>query len=505
MNNNSMGLLLLIFCAFGLPVTVLSIRKCRDSDISIWFTLLCCGNILWALMNATEYLIPSDHLALFIHNVRFSLIGATSVLTYVVVLGVLKRKQLSGKGLASLMVFPLCTLLVTICDFAFDTHLMNINGYYELVNGVRVARIQEGIWFWLHCVFCYVLLAAATAMMLRHLARMPKRYRTTVSVLLCCVALSMVMTVLAILQVLPYGFDATPITAILSQTLYYFVVFHPQSVDQLVSSREIVFEKAVHPILVLDNNKRIVDCNAYAAKVGRSIGIEHMQDVDYDVFFQGWLTHSNAHIAEDTPSIFTIHEEEGDVHYQVETNRIDSGTQKAQGIHVEIKNITPAMGLVHKLQAAAYFDDLTGLRNRNCFIRDSQEHDREAFLPLGVLVGDMNNLKYVNDTWGHIRGDMFLQMIADILNDCKPKDTVVYRVGGDEFIAITMRADTVEMDRFVADVRKRCLQVEEQEQQPLSIALGYLLKTDMSQSIQDVIHRADMDMYKDKNDRRRRQ
>ena len=499
-----MGVFLIIFAILGMPTTIFSILNRKRSAVSAWFTLLCACNIVWVLLYALEFLIPDVDAALFLQNCKFVFISADSVFVYLVVLNVLRKRQINNTVVFGMLSFPLCTLIVCITDAMLGTKLLAIDKQYVLLDGIRVIVEKKGIWFWVHCIYCYALLSVAIVMMIRYYFRMPRKYRMSVSFLMFGMMLTMVMTVLAIIQALPYRFDPGPLAAILAQNFYYFAVYFPHSIDLLMSSREAVFENAAYPILVLDNNNSIVDYNTNAGKVGAQAGISLMKGSYYFDFLAKWLRESEAKISEDNPSIFTIHEEKGDVHFEIMVSEMYSESQKGKiiGTYVEIKNITPTMMLVHRLQNEAYFDELTGLYNRNYYSHVSRDFDRFQYFPLGVLVGDLNNLKTVNDAEGHIQGDVLLQKIAAILNECKPSNSVVFRIGGDEFLALTPNADMTIMSDFVQRVRARCM-VAEGDGYSVSIALGYQLKTDFSRTIQQVVHEADLAMYRDKYDRRR--
>lgn len=82
----------------------------------------------------------------------------------------------------------------------------------------------------------------------------------------------------------------------------------------------------------------------------------------------------------------------------------------------------------------AYYDQLTGLPNRRCF-DDMMSHriisDEPTF---GLMIGDIDNLKIVNDTMGHVVGDSLIQEVAQRLSDVA--STASCRLGGDEFAVL---------------------------------------------------------------------
>ena len=245
---------------------------------------------------------------------------------------------------------------------------------------MRIVQTTAGVWFIAHCVFCYTLMTIAAIMLMRYFVRMPPRYRLSAGIILVSMGALSVLTLFSIFHVLPYGFDATPIAAVVANVFFYSMVFFPQSMGLLTFAREIVFKKANYPMMVLDHRRNIVDYNDYTKDLGASLGMETLAGVAYDTFFEEWLRQTEAAVNRENSSIFTIHKKHGDEHFQVVFNNIHDRSKKNNaiiGIHVGIINITPAMELVHKLQEDAYFDQLTGLHNRNSFIRISEEYDRE--------------------------------------------------------------------------------------------------------------------------------
>lgn len=85
----------------------------------------------------------------------------------------------------------------------------------------------------------------------------------------------------------------------------------------------------------------------------------------------------------------------------------------------------------------AYSDGLTGLGNRTAYIEYLRDRTEKAPAgPLGIVMFDINNLKQVNDTMGHKLGDEMICTCADLLRESFGKKARLYRVGGDEYIAL---------------------------------------------------------------------
>lgn len=90
----------------------------------------------------------------------------------------------------------------------------------------------------------------------------------------------------------------------------------------------------------------------------------------------------------------------------------------------------------HKI---AYVDGLTGCANRTAYIEKLNDLERSSLMDhsICVLVFDIDNFKKVNDTKGHMAGDIILKQAAEILmNLFQSEATSVFRIGGDEFAVL---------------------------------------------------------------------
>lgn len=141
-------------------------------------------------------------------------------------------------------------------------------------------------------------------------------------------------------------------------------------------------------------------------------------------------------------------------------------------------------------------DNLTTLLDRFSFDNDFEVMKKGEVL----ILFDINKFKFINDTYGHGVGDKYLTFISSIIRDGYNKVGHCYRIGGDEFAVIIHKKD-VDIDQindeFFASIRKA------REKDPLLpfVSLGYCVYTDQ-ESMSDVFHIADLNMYKNKAESR---
>ncbi|MBP3856265.1 MAG: GGDEF domain-containing protein [Ruminiclostridium sp.] len=138
------------------------------------------------------------------------------------------------------------------------------------------------------------------------------------------------------------------------------------------------------------------------------------------------------------------------------------------------------------------FDALTGILNRDAFIADVSKYGGRGIIS-HVLSIDLNDLKKLNDTYGHNEGDKALRAIAFALNKkCLP-GSFVYRVGGDEFAAICINRRNDEAENMIAEM------YAEVEKAGYSCAIG-CSEWDNNKTFTEIYKEADDKMYSRKRE-----
>lgn len=110
--------------------------------------------------------------------------------------------------------------------------------------------------------------------------------------------------------------------------------------------------------------------------------------------------------------------------------------------------------LSSELLQMSYFDSLTGLHSRNAYRKYLEDHAEKTVDQVGILFGDGNGLKYVNDNFGHLYGDGMIRKIADMLKKYFSED-VIYRISGDEFVVIETGCDKDEFMQRAASLEDK--------------------------------------------------
>lgn len=159
---------------------------------------------------------------------------------------------------------------------------------------------------------------------------------------------------------------------------------------------------------------------------------------------------------------------------------------------------------VEKIRVMAYQDELTGVKNLNSYDKKLEELDlqiKSGEAVFAVVMVDMNDLKVVNDMFGHGKGDIALKVTSHKI--CETfKHSPVFRIGGDEFVVILQGRDYEDRDKLVSELRKgevrRNLEAKEPWQQ-FCVSVGCAeYKPGTHRSTKNVFDEADNLMYEHK-------
>ena len=174
---------------------------------------------------------------------------------------------------------------------------------------------------------------------------------------------------------------------------------------------------------------------------------------------------------------------------------------------IENCNVHRRLEKLEEIRALYQKDSLTGLYNRRGFdkiLRERFMSTKNTNENFGIVSIDMDNLKVINDSYGHASGDVALKALADVLSDIIDEGECAARIGGDEFSAIISIKDSNSTEQFKERLQKG---IDEYNacgrgcQLGASIGICEVLENE-SATLIDCLKIADMRMYEDKKARK---
>lgn len=187
----------------------------------------------------------------------------------------------------------------------------------------------------------------------------------------------------------------------------------------------------------------------------------------------------------------------GDLSISITHHSKDEVGTLAESFRETVKHLHKYISYINEL---AYRDPLTGVKNKTAYLEVANQMDELARLKrpeFAVIVFDINGLKTVNDTYGHDFGDILIADTCKII--CNTfKQSPIYRIGGDEFVALLEKEDYKNSIQLLSQMQH---DIDVYNEQPhnkikISVAKGIAVYSEATDfTFQDVFKRADNAMY----------
>jgi len=263
--------------------------------------------------------------------------------------------------------------------------------------------------------------------------------------------------------------------------------------DVIVTSREFIMRGLNTTVLVLNRRFQILDWNKKDWEIGFPLPKPKYKE-PYSEYMKRILNQYNGKVSPHNSEIVIISRDNKEVHFLLRTHEVGY-KNKMYGFVVEISEVTQIYSKLRDIEQIAHIDTLTGLYNRNAYLDYMQSIITEEKMPLSIIVGDLNELKRMNDVYGHLAGDELIQTVAKVILEAKPDNAFVARVGGDEFVVLVPNSNEETAVEFIKKSNALCSAIKDEKYRTPSVSWGYSVMTSVEQAYNDLFAEADKMMY----------
>ena len=187
--------------------------------------------------------------------------------------------------------------------------------------------------------------------------------------------------------------------------------------------------------------------------------------------------------------------------YEMLKNVATDSYMATANLSLAINDILDKDEQISEISKQAYQDSLTNVGSSSAFRRECEMLDEEIeedMAKFGLIIFDINNLKYVNDTCGHDRGNDYIKGCCKII--CEHfKHSPVFRIGGDEFAVVLRSRDYAEREELLRAVEEEFEKAyhnpDARPWERYSASAGIAVFTPGDGSVHQVLKRADEQMY----------
>ncbi|GAB6180509.1 GGDEF domain-containing protein [Desulfotomaculum defluvii] len=166
------------------------------------------------------------------------------------------------------------------------------------------------------------------------------------------------------------------------------------------------------------------------------------------------------------------------------------------GVMIITKDVTEREKMVEVIKKASVTDNLTGLYNRRFF--DTVFNELIANQkPFGIIMADINGLKYTNDNYGHEAGDKLIIQAAENLTQSVRKADYVFRFGGDEFVVLICEDNPDAITAICSRIKEKNILPKPNSPIGVNLSIGFCSSSEVNE-VKEIFTYADQKMYQDK-------
>ncbi len=305
----------------------------------------------------------------------------------------------------------------------------------------------------------------------------------------------------------------TPSSELAIIFLYGFIslsLFYVYS-NRITTSKKIILGNIGDAIILFNNDGEVIELNNLANDLieeGCKYDNVRTNDINHVISKLSNLANKKGEFKKLSDALLNINPEnfEDDIelkigkstrYYNVRLSTTLDNSNRIMGKLLILNDITIRKERENQLYYQSYHDQLTGVYNRYFFEEEIIRLDIGGQLPICIIMGDINGLKLINDTFGRLEGDEFIIKISGILKHCLHDKGVLCRYGGDEFAIILQKTSNEDASRIINKMLKDCKK-NSTDAMPLNVTFGFAVKTNSDQNINDILKEAENTMYESK-------
>lgn len=472
----------------------------RTIPETFWFSLLMFAAAVWAFICAFET--AASDLAVKVMWGRVSYTAVVNVAPVWFVYALSQGKSLRAATRKYLPVLWIVPVLIFIASATNDRHGLLWTGtrLVETSAGLQV-QYSYGPAFLFNAVYAYGLVLTGTMFLVFVCLR--GKNRQMGFLLAAAAVFPWIFNILYILGRNPPGIDLTPAALAAAGHVLFWPFIRIRILEIAPFARHLLFREMSDAFLVIDNRGILMDLNPAAE---RSLGISsECLGRPAVEFLRRWPEiPEHCGPAEDGEGTVSLETSSGETWFDVRITPIRGSSEQVRGKLFVFRDVSSRKNLESELVLYATLDTLTGVYNRRMgltiFEQQLRFSERNG-THLTICFVDINDLKSVNDNYGHAEGDFVIRRIAGTLKEALRESDILCRLGGDEFLLILPDCTLEHAEAVLKRVEEKLDDFRMSDAKPYSFdaAKGFAeyipgsgLTTD------ELLSRADADMYRNK-------
>ncbi|WP_205963990.1 histidine kinase N-terminal 7TM domain-containing protein [Psychrobacillus sp. BL-248-WT-3] len=367
-------------------------------------------------------------------------------------------------------------------------------------------ELEWGPWFNVHAIFLFLCLTISVFLLLKEYRKSLFLFRMQ-TLLMVAGFITPIIANYFYLNDWSEGIDLGPISLSIAFTFHGIALISLQMFNVAPIARDSVFESLKEGVLVLNQNKVIVDYNKAALIVIPTLSSHHIGKAIAEVLDEN--PKLKERLDEEIESDYTSLLDEQVIHFRINFTEVMNKSGLRVGKIITFINVTEKVQMEEKLKQLASIDGLTQVLNRTFFMKKTEVIFDDISIDGGnisIVMFDIDHFKRVNDTYGHEAGDVILTSVTSIVKKKLRSTDYMGRYGGEEFIICMPDTSLIEAANRANIIRQEVEDslvafYNEEIQVTSSFGISHaLLEVEEDRySIQQLIREADQALYTAKN------
>lgn len=488
MSNHFIITLYSIIFVLSIVQVTISLAKHRNKPIMKYYFIFAFSALAWQTTNILYYAITDLEICDFIYGLYLPFTLFTSVFLFRVFYEFYNCNNINSFKWLCLYMIPTITMILAILfdfsDFSSESFLIG-----------NISINIKKFWHSIHVIFTYTI-TTSTYIMVAKKCLVSNKYVSIPSyIFIISLIITMIFDLVFFFDLILQQPNVSLISSVANLYLLYYALNYGDKHSFLVQVQKQIFERLGEGVFILDQSGDIIGLNKSA-----EIIFENKICKDKIGSFNDIESHMITSLDKEESSSCSIEGSEvfiSDKIYNLKQNGVLSKSGSEVGTFLILTDITKYKQLISRLEDCANFDSVTGLFNRHAFELEKKRLNDKMIVPFTIIVGDLNSLKYVNDTFGHDAGDDYIRLIARVLLDSIPSTGKGYRIGGDEFVILLPNINASQASEIIYKIENTVSLIRRFPYE-VSIALGRVTINKVTENIENAIAIADEAMYEKK-------
>lgn len=314
----------------------------------------------------------------------------------------------------------LSVLLTTGVAFAavIDSLVFLINTFREvavqysmnLVDGIYVFGYEGNTWFTIHTILSMAVCALIIGVFAIKCMRIPTVYWKRYSNMIAGLVFTVFVKYLFIAKTFDLRFDVSILLYALMGLIVYWNTFWYSKKTMLHITHAMIIDHMQIPVLLFDYEDVLADFNQPMSDLFKNLEVDNREQT-YNWFKQTYSMPKPQ--GEEQTFSWKIDAKD----YDCRVVQLTDQREKSLGKIIVMQDVTALKKAYYDLEYSITYDALTGLYNKNSFIKKCREYQDQSTWPIAIAVCDINELTFINSIYGRKKGDKILVMLANIMRE----------------------------------------------------------------------------------------